>query len=399
MDAIMSDPAADEPGVRPSGLATPVMIDEWDVDEWKALRGIIAVCLILLLIIATGIVFVMLNNWWSDEILGPGTYLTARQQTYSDLVQFSDIGYDGSGVLVCIVDSGIDLGHADLSHLQLVGWKDFINNRPSSYDDHGHGTMMAGLMVARGGLTGVATGVELLVAKALAKDGSGSDQAVADAIDWCAVQGADLISLSLGGAPGILPAAFGGDDAAAAASRAIDQGIFVIAAAGNDGEEEEDEDVDSPCSEENVICAGGVGIDGASWSGSSKGDNGGQLFPWPRFARQDPDKKPELVGPADGVPVIITSGSGAGGTSEAFYGIASGTSAATVYASSAIAILLEGREDLSRNGSAGGDSDTVELVKQWLMDTVKPQNGQQGHDEYYGYGLLQVQALLDEAGA
>ncbi len=368
--------------------------DEWDEFEDNAIKSILAICTILLLILGSGVIFVAWNNWWNEDLIGPGTFLTSRQQNYENLVGFSDLELEGTGVTVCIVDSGIDLTHPDLRHLNLKGWKDFINSRTDVYDDHGHGTMMAGIMVAKGGLTGLATGVELLVAKALSKDGSGSNEAVASAIDWCNSNNAEIISLSLGGAPGIMPSFLGGDSVETATSDAISEGIYVIAAAGNDGEDAGDEDVDSPCSVEDVICVGGVGVEGDIWSGSSKGSNDFDIFP-PKLARQDPDKKPELVAPAESVPVLISTNSGANEPSSATYGTASGTSAATVYVSSAIALMLQSNPNLSRDGSSGGDTTTVENVKQWVKESCKPKNNSEEHDDYYGYGLLQVQALIN----
>ena len=81
--------------------------------------------------------------------------------------------------------------------------------------------------------------MDLVVAKALSENGSGEDSTVADAIDWCVDQGVQIISLSLGGAPGLIPFnPFSGRDSSDAASDAIDLGIVVIAAAGNDGNPE-----------------------------------------------------------------------------------------------------------------------------------------------------------------
>ena len=103
---------------------------------------------------------------------------------------------------------------------------------------------MAGILVADGWMKGVAPEVELVVAKALSGNGTGDDGIVADAIDWCVDQGSHIISLSLGGAPGLLPFnPFGGRDSSDAADDAIDQGIVVIAAAGNDGGPDDDGDV------------------------------------------------------------------------------------------------------------------------------------------------------------
>ena len=374
--------------------AVPHFEEEWDDIDDNAIKSIIAICTVLLLILGSGIIYVAWNNWWNEDITGPGTFLTSRQYNYEKLSGFSNLDITGQGIVVCIVDSGIDLTHPDLRHLELKGWKDFIGSKNNVYDDHGHGTMMAGIMVAKGGLEGLATGVELLIAKALSKDGTGSDEAVSEAITWCNTNEADVISLSLGGAPGIIPSFFGGDLVESAVNDAINEGIYVIAAAGNDGEDDTDEDVDSPCSEENVICVGGVGVEGDIWSGSSKGSNDLKIFP-PKFARQDPDKKPELVAPAQSVPVLISTNSGANEPSKATYGTASGTSAATVYVSSAIVLMLQSNPSLSRNGSEGGSIDAVEKVKQWIKESCLSRNNSEEHDEYYGYGLLQVDALIN----
>ncbi|HIG04064.1 MAG TPA: hypothetical protein EYQ53_06785 [Candidatus Poseidoniales archaeon] len=361
-------------------------------DDIQGLRTLIAALSFVAILLTAAVVGVTLRNWLQDEIDAVASeQLKTRAAKYDALVQFDQVGdFTGDGVLVCIVDSGIDLTHPDINHVTLRGWKDFIGNNPNPYDDHGHGTAMAGILVADGQLVGKARGVGLLVAKALGGEGQGSDEGVANAIDWCVSEGAEVISLSLGGAPGILPAQFQGDGAAASARAAVDQGVFVIAAAGNDGQDQNDDDVDSPGSEENVICVGGVNDVGSPWVGSSKGDNNGRFFSLPIILpRNDPDKKPELVAPAERVPIVMIGGG---------WGVADGTSAATVYVSGAIALLLEGRPDLQRNGSAGGQQ-AVEDVKLWIQQSVKPRDGQDGHDEKYGYGLLQVAELIDRAGA
>ena len=333
-------------------------------------------------------------RWWlGDAVLAPDTELTARLAKYAALVGWEEVDgrLDGSGVRVCIVDSGIDLSHPDLDHLTLAGWSDFVGQQQSPYDDQGHGTAMAGLLVAAGGLRGHARGVELLVAKALGENGSGNDQIVADAIDWCVAEKADIVSLSLGGAPGVIPGSLRGDSSEAAADAAIDVGVFVVAAAGNDGGPDDDGDVSSPGTLADVICVGGVDSEGNLWAGSSRGRNTLRLWPPPPTPpRTDPDKKPELVAPAALVPVL------AGGA----WGLASGTSVATVYVTASLALLLDGREDLQREGSAGGDRPAIGDVKEWLRTSVTPDEGQDqgGHDDSYGYGLLNVSSLLATAG-
>ena len=307
------------------------------------------------------------------------------QEIYSELIQSDIKGLDGTGVRVCIVDSGIDTSHKDLSGINLVAWRDFVNNQEQPYDDQGHGTSMAGILVADGWMKGVAPEVELVVAKALSGNGTGDDGIVADAIDWCVDQGSHIISLSLGGAPGLLPFnPFGGRDSSDAADDAIDQGIVVIAAAGNDGGPDDDGDVAHPSSERLVISVGGHTEDGSHWSGSSTGDNNGNLLPL-ILPRQDPHKKPEVVAPAEGVPVVNNDGT---------WSIVDGTSAATVFVTGAIALLLEAQPSLAGNETSGSSASVIQ-IKQALMDTAKPQPGQDGHDDDYGYGMLQIENLIN----
>ena len=328
----------------------------------------------------------IVNVLKENNLFGPRPTNSAldAQEVYAELVQTDVQEYDGSGVKVCIVDSGVDTSHPDLSGMNLVQWRDFVNNQEEPYDDQGHGTSMAGILVSNGWMKGVAPKVDLYVAKALSGNGSGDDGDVAEAIDWCVDQGVNIISLSLGGAPGLIPFnPFSGRDSGDAAGDAADQGIVVIAAAGNDGGPDDDGDVAHPSSERLVISVGGVTQDGSHWSGSSIGDNNGNLFPI-ILPRQDPHKKPEIVAPAQGVPVINNQGT---------WSIVDGTSAATVFVTGAVALLLEAQPSLSGNNSSGS-SDTVIQIKQAIMDSSKPLPSQDGHDDNYGYGMLQLDNLL-----
>jgi len=352
-------------------------------------RKIVSIGISLLLIVS--IYWVV--NFASDEGIfspRPSAEAISYQDTYSEMIQLDEVSLEGDGISVCIVDSGIDLTHPDLSGLTLAGWRDFISSETEAYDDNGHGTSMAGILVADGWIKGVAPNVNLYVAKALdGINGQGSDETVAQAIDWCVEQGVNIISLSLGGAPGILPFnPFSGRDSGDAASDAIDQGIVVVAAAGNDGGSDDDGDVAHPSSEQLVISVGGVTLSESHWEGSSIGDNDGSLFPL-ILPRQDPNKKPELVAPGQSVPVINNQKS---------WSIVDGTSASTVFVTGAIALLLENSPELSSDNEQA-NSDTVAQIKQLILNSVKAQDGQEGHDDNYGYGLLQINDLLIASGS
>ena len=352
-------------------------------------RKIVSIGISLLLIVS---IFWIINYIDEEGVfsLRPSEEAISFQDTYSEMIQLDDVSLDGEGISVCIVDSGIDMTHPDLSGLSLAGWRDFISSATEPYDDNGHGTSMAGILVADGWIKGVAPSVDLFVAKALdGVNGQGSDEVVAQAIDWCVEQNVNIISLSLGGAPGILPFnPFSGRDSGDAASDAIDQGIVVVAAAGNDGGDDDDGDVAHPSSEQLVISVGGVTLSESHWSNSSIGDNDGSLFPL-LLPRQDPNKKPEIVAPGESVPVINNQNS---------WSIVDGTSASTVFVTGAIALLLENSPELSSDNEQSS-SDTVTQIKQLILNSVKARDGQDGHDNNYGYGLLQINDLLIASGS
>ena len=318
------------------------------------------------------------------SLSGPSALVLEQEEDFDRLVNYNSVDkYSGDGVDVCMVDSGIDMTHSDLSGLSLADWSDFIGNGDEPYDDNGHGTMMAGILVADGSLTGLAVDVNLYVAKALSGSGQGDDQTVAEAIDWCIAKNVNIISLSLGGnASGF--SIILGDQVEDAVENAYNAGIVVIAAAGNDGGTNDDGDVASPGIVDTVICVGGVDVSGNIWSGSSVGDNNGRLWP-PMMPRNSPDEKPEIVAPGHRVPVIMVGNN---------WGMSSGTSASTVYVTGAIAIMFEAHPELKDGGT-----DMLDNIKQWIADSSKKKSGQENHDDYYGYGLLQMDELISLAAS
>ena len=133
---------------------------------------------------------------------------------------------------IAILDTGVDTSHPDLAAKLLPG-KDFINNDNDPNDDHGHGTHCAGIAAAITnnsiGTAGLGRNCSILPGKVLAGNGSGSFDAMDQAIIWAADQGAKVVSLSLGAPGADLPSS------QAAVNYAIGKGTIVIAAAGNNG--------------------------------------------------------------------------------------------------------------------------------------------------------------------
>jgi subtilisin family serine protease len=142
----------------------------------------------------------------------------------------------GAGVLVAVVDTGIQLTHPEFAGRIATGGTCFggttacAGTAAQGNDDQGHGTHVAGIIAAAAngtGTTGVAPGASLLAVKVLDSNGSGSYTAVAQGITYAAQSGARVISMSLGGAS---PSSTLIAPLQTAATSAV-----IVAAAGNSG--------------------------------------------------------------------------------------------------------------------------------------------------------------------
>ena len=186
-----------------------------------------------------------------------------------------NLGLTGEGILVCIVDTGIEMTHPDLEDANLVSYRDFVNGDDHLIQDRGkdrHGTMMAGILVSHGQYQGAAPNVGLVIAAALNSEGTTqSESTVSDAIEWCwNDMEVDIISLSLGGDPD--PENPLGSQTANAVRDALDHGVFVVAAAGNSGGAGTGvTDVSVPANVDGVIAVGAVDQDGLLWDRTATG--------------------------------------------------------------------------------------------------------------------------------
>jgi Subtilase family/Dickkopf N-terminal cysteine-rich region len=119
-----------------------------------------------------------------------------------------NLGYSGGGVKVCVIDTGINTGHPDLSG-NIVDEKCYCSNDccpdntdedDSAEDDNGHGTHVAGIIASQDSTyKGVAYNADLYIVKVLDSNGDlASYNDVDNAIEWCEDQGVDIISMSFG---------------------------------------------------------------------------------------------------------------------------------------------------------------------------------------------------------
>lgn len=143
-------------------------------------------------------------------------------------------GNPASGVKVCVIDSGYDLGHEDKPGTDVVtGTDDIGGSGPWSQDGDGHGTHVSGTINALDndlGIIGVFPSVPMHIVRVFGDDGVWAySSELIDAVDDCIANGANVINMSLGGArPSVLENAV--------FVKALQSGVLSIAAAGNGGD-------------------------------------------------------------------------------------------------------------------------------------------------------------------
>lgn len=168
------------------------------------------------------------HQWGLTQIKAPGAWSR---------------GGTGAGATIAIVDTGIDLGHPDLSS-KVVPGVDLAGDQPCSpgQDREGHGTHVAGIAGAQTnngiGGAGAAPDATLMPVRVLDSTGSGSIENVDAGIRWAADHGAHVINLSLGDGIPIggfydVPVPIDLDNISAAVDYAWSRGAVVVAAAGN----------------------------------------------------------------------------------------------------------------------------------------------------------------------
>jgi subtilisin family serine protease len=270
------------------------------------------------------------NVFPDDTVRASGTLDQDAHQIRVDSLRVLT-GATGAGIVVSIIDTGIDYTHPALGGCfgpgcRVIGGYDFYFSDNDPMDDHGHGTHCAGIAGASGGgLTGMAPGVSFLAYKVLGPQGIGSTSDVIAAIDRSLDPNqdldlsdrADVISMSLGTQGGN-----SNDAASQAVDQAVDAGAVCVVAAGNSGAYYR---IWSPGTARRAITVGAVNDADAIASFSSRGP-----------ATPDYDIKPDVVAPGVGT---ISTWPG-GGTKSL-----SGTSMATPHVAGVAALLRERHPD------------------------------------------------------
>ncbi len=175
----------------------------------------------------------------------------ALTMTGADIAQ-SRLGYTGRGIHVAVIDSGIDYDHPDLGGCfgpgcrvtrgyDLVGddyneeesdptWQPVPHPDSDPDDCVGHGTHVAGIIGANGGVHGVAPDVTFSAYRVFGCTGATASDVMLAAMERAYHDGADVLNMSIGESRNAWPQG----PVAEAASRLVRKGVVVVASAGND---------------------------------------------------------------------------------------------------------------------------------------------------------------------
>ncbi len=178
------------------------------------------------------------NNWGADLVKAPEVWAQ---------------GYTGKGVVVAVVDTGVDYNHEDLKNNiwtntkeiagngiddddngyidDNYGWN-FSDKNNNTLDNNGHGTHVSGTIAGENnnyGVTGIAYDAKIMPVKVLNESGSGSYSSISKGIRYAVDNGANVINLSLGGASS-------NRTLESAINYASSKGVIVVMAAGNNGD-------------------------------------------------------------------------------------------------------------------------------------------------------------------
>jgi len=256
--------------------------------------------------------------------------------------------YRGEGVTVAVIDSGI----AKHPALTVSDWRNFSADAAAE-DSLGHGTHVAGVIAAsKGPCRGIAPGVTLLSCKALGHSGTGSNTAVAEAVEFATEAKADIIGMSLGSeSPD--PRLHAAIKAAHAA------GIIVVCAAGNDGGA-----VNFPAAFAETIAVGAVDKNGNACPFSCRG------------------KEIAIAAPGQDITSTWLNGG---------YATLTGTSMAAPFVVGTLALYVSA---MKQRGDTVDHQTVLKAMSQTARDA-----GEAGRDDIYGWGLVNPGGLMAFAPA
>jgi len=307
-------------------------------------------------------------------------------------------GYGSAGVIVAIIDSGVDAGHPDLR--QVAGY-DYGDNDSNPTDDSaspGHGTACAGVAAAMNngvGAVGIAGGCSIMPLKVANSAGSMYFSSIQNALYHAADNGADIASMSLGAAissdsatdaailyaynAGVtILAATGNENASSISYPAVNQYVIGVGAASPCGERKRSSSSSGEVNPGVSTDPNGYTCDGERWWGSNYGVNS-----------QDAAGAVDIIAPTI-LPTTDIQGSGGYDASD-YSGFFNGTSCATPYAAGVAALVKSANPGF-----------TPAQVRSALVDNAQDVTSVEsgsGWDRYTGYGMIDAAASVGGGGS
>ncbi|MEC5425987.1 carboxypeptidase regulatory-like domain-containing protein [Virgibacillus sp. C22-A2] len=290
---------------------------------------------------------------------------------------WGEYGIDGEGIVVGIMDTGVEGEHEALKENyrgrngdHASSWIDLSGHSyETPKDGNGHGTHVAGTAVGggEGEPVGVAPGAEWIAAKIFTDSGSTTESAIHQAFEWFMAPGGDPAN-----APHVVNNSWGNsntynvsfyDDVQAW----VAAGIFPLFAAGNDGPGSQT--IGSPASFIDSFAIGATDSSDQAAGFSSRG---------PVFWNGERYVKPDVSAPGR---EIYSAWPGNG------YHTISGTSMATPHVAGVIALIMQANPDYS-----------IDEVKQLMKNTARSEShmGQLPNDSY-GSGIVNAYQAVTEA--
>ena len=301
-----------------------------------------------------------------------------------------NLGYEGEGIVIGVLDSGFDQNHEDFDQ-QILDYQDFTGDGTEIDSDHGThvASTIAGSGVAsEGRFKGIAPKSKLLVAKVLSKKSKNTQMRIINGLSWAVQNGADIVNMSLGSKrPND-----GNDILSKAVNRAVrEDGVVVCVAAGNAGfdrftGEPQFETIGTPGSAINAITVGAVDPKDIPAKFSSKGPV--------KVTKNSTDVeniKPDIVAPGVGIiaalgeiPNRVNPPRGQIDIDPSFdgkYVSKNGTSMATPIVSGVCALMLEcykkqhqidnpKKWKKQKQEKIDGIQNLAEMIKQVILDTA-----------------------------
>jgi serine protease AprX len=330
-------------------------------------------------------------------------------------------GYDGAGIGVAVIDSGITSFHNDLTQQgwssnvrvvagqRMTAFKDFVNGGLVAYDDNGHGTHVSGIIAGNGydsygARAGIAPAAHIVSLKVLDGQGRGVISDVIAAFEWAVANRTThnirVVNLSVGAR---ITESYRTDPLTLAAKRAVDAGIVVVTAAGNFGRNAaggvQYGGITAPGNAPWVLTVGASSTEGTTYryddvmaGYSSRGPSA-----------VDYEAKPDLVAPGTGMVSLSDATSELYHTKSAFllngsrdtaykpYLSLSGTSMAAPVVAGSVALMLQANPNLTPN--------LVKAILQYTAQRYQYDSLTQGAGFLNTHGAVQLARYFARARA